>query len=151
MLYATSANNLRKRYINVGNSLTMRQFWTDADLAEHWTLLPDEKKVLGKKTGENRLVFAIMLKFFQYFGRFPETSSEIAKEVIKHLATQLAVAESFFHTLKVELVHQTKFKTKEEAKTAIFEYIEIFYNRVRMHSANNYLSPVEYEKAQNYY
>ncbi len=62
-----------------------------------------------------------------------------------------SVAESFFHTLKVELIHQTKFKTKEEAKTAIFEYIEVFYNRARMHSANNYLSPVEYEQAQNYY
>jgi len=62
-----------------------------------------------------------------------------------------SVAESFFHTLKVELIHQTKFKTKEEAKTAIFEYIELFYNRARMHSANNYLSPVEYEQAQNYY
>lgn len=62
-----------------------------------------------------------------------------------------SVPESFFHTLKVELVHQAKFKTKEEAKIAIFEYIEVFYNRVRMHSANDYLSPVEYEHAQNYF
>jgi transposase InsO family protein len=60
-----------------------------------------------------------------------------------------AVSESFFHTLKVELIHQVKFKTREEAKQAIFEYIEVFYNRVRMHSANNYLSPVEFEKIQN--
>lgn len=61
-----------------------------------------------------------------------------------------AVAESFFHTLKTELVHHIKFKTKEEAKQAIFEYIEVFYNRVRMHSANDYLSPVEYEQARNF-
>lgn len=60
-----------------------------------------------------------------------------------------AVSESFFHTLKIELIHQIKFKTREEAKQAIFEYIEVFYNRVRMHSANDYLSPVEYELAQN--
>lgn len=59
-----------------------------------------------------------------------------------------AVAESFFHTLKVELVHHEKFKTREAAKMAIFEYIEVYYNRKRMHSANDYLSPVEYELQQ---
>ena len=58
-----------------------------------------------------------------------------------------AVAESFFHTLKVELVHKIRFETREAAKQAIFEYIEVFYNRKRMHSANDYLSPVEYEIA----
>ena len=57
-----------------------------------------------------------------------------------------AVAESFFHTLKTELVHQQEFKNQEEANDAIFEYIEVFYNQSRIHSANNYLSPVEYEK-----
>ena len=59
-----------------------------------------------------------------------------------------AVAESFFHTLKTELTYQCKFKTREEAKHQIFEYIEVFYNRVRIHSANDYLSPVEYELIQ---
>lgn len=58
-----------------------------------------------------------------------------------------AVAESFFHTLKVELVHHEKFKTREEAKQKIFQYIEAYYNRIRMHSANDYLSPVEFEEA----
>ena len=59
-----------------------------------------------------------------------------------------AVAESFFHTLKNELIYQCKFKTREEAKNVIFEYIEVFYNRIRVHSTNNYLSPVEYERIQ---
>ncbi len=60
------------------------------------------------------------------------------------------VAESFFHTLKTELIYHMKFKTKEEAKQAIFEYIETYYNRKRMHSANDYLSPEIFEKrAQN--
>jgi transposase InsO family protein len=59
-----------------------------------------------------------------------------------------AVSESFFHTLKTELTHHEKFTTREEAKNAIFEYIEIFYNRIRIHSANDYYSPVEYEKIQ---
>ena len=56
-----------------------------------------------------------------------------------------AVAESFFHTIKIELIHQCKFKTREEARDTIFVYIEVFYNRIRIHSANYYLSPVEYE------
>ena len=60
-----------------------------------------------------------------------------------------AVAESFFHTLKTELTHHHKFKDREEAKHAIFEYIEVFYNRIRIHSANNYMSPVEFEQIQN--
>lgn len=59
-----------------------------------------------------------------------------------------AVAESFFHSLKIELIHQCKFKTREEARYVIFEYIEVFYNRIRIHSANYYLSPVEYELPQ---
>lgn len=57
-----------------------------------------------------------------------------------------AVAESFFHTLKVELIHGKTYNTRQEAKTAIFEYIEVFYNRQRRHSYLGYLSPDEYEK-----
>lgn len=59
-----------------------------------------------------------------------------------------AVAESFFHTLKTELTHHEIYHTKEQAKRSIFEYIEVFYNRERMHSANNNLSPVEFERKQ---
>ena len=62
-----------------------------------------------------------------------------------------AVAESFFHTLKTELTYQIKFKTKEEAYKSIFEFIEVFYNRLRMHSANDYLSPAEYELARDFH
>ncbi len=57
-----------------------------------------------------------------------------------------AVAESFFHTLKVELIHGKTYKTRQQAKTAIFEYIEVFYNRQRRHSYFGYLSPVDFEK-----
>ena len=59
-----------------------------------------------------------------------------------------AVAESFFHSLKTEWVHHCQFKTQEEAKQAIFDYIEVFYNRQRLHSANDYLSPVAYESSK---
>lgn len=56
-----------------------------------------------------------------------------------------AFAESFFHTLKVELIHRVRFKTKKEAASAIFEFIEVWYNRQRLHSSLDYKTPVEYE------
>jgi putative transposase len=57
-----------------------------------------------------------------------------------------AVAESFFATLKTELVYQSQWKTRAQARTAIFEYLELFYNRQRRHSSLGYLSPVEFER-----
>ncbi len=56
-----------------------------------------------------------------------------------------AVAESFFHTLKTELVYHERYGTRLEAKRSIFEYMEVFYNRLRKHSALGYRSPVEFE------
>ena len=56
-----------------------------------------------------------------------------------------AVAESFFGTLKTELVIHEKYRTKEQARKSLFEYIEVFYNRRRRHSYLGYISPVEYE------
>lgn len=57
-----------------------------------------------------------------------------------------AVAESFFGTLKTELVHLRNFVTREDAKSTIVEWIEVFYNRERLHSTLNYLSPVQFEQ-----
>jgi transposase InsO family protein len=57
-----------------------------------------------------------------------------------------AVAESFFATLKTELVHDADFTTRAEARTAIFDFIEVFYNRRRRHSSLGYLCPVDFEK-----
>jgi transposase InsO family protein len=57
-----------------------------------------------------------------------------------------AVAESFFRTLKVELIYRRRFRTRAAAKVAIVEYIELFYNRRRLHSSLGYLSPTEYEE-----
>jgi putative transposase len=59
-----------------------------------------------------------------------------------------AFVESFFRTLKVELVYTTKFKTREEARRAIFEFIEVWYNRERLHSSLDYMSPEQYELKQ---
>ena len=60
-----------------------------------------------------------------------------------------AVMESFFSRFKVELIYAENYKSVEEARAGIFEYIELFYNRVRRHSAINYLSPNEYEQQFN--
>jgi len=57
-----------------------------------------------------------------------------------------AVAESFFGTLKNELVYHEDYKTRLEARKSIFEYIEVFYNRKRRHAFLNYMTPVDYEK-----
>jgi putative transposase len=57
-----------------------------------------------------------------------------------------AHCESFFHSLKTELVYRTNFKTRKEAMQAIFEWIETWYNRQRRHSGIDYMSPEEYEK-----
>jgi transposase InsO family protein len=58
-----------------------------------------------------------------------------------------AVAESFFSTLKAELVHRTDYVTRRQARASVFEYIEAFYNPRRRHSALGYVSPVDHETA----
>ena len=60
-----------------------------------------------------------------------------------------APVESFFHSLKTEWVRFEDYKTRTEARTSIFTYIELFYNRKRRHSSLGYRSPIAYEKAMN--
>lgn len=57
-----------------------------------------------------------------------------------------SVVESFFHTLKTELIYHRRYETRNQARKDIFEYIEVFYNRVRLHSAIGYTNPENYEK-----
>ena len=57
-----------------------------------------------------------------------------------------AMTESFFSNLKNELVHHCDFATRQEAMKAIFDYIELFYNRRRIHQSLNYHFPVQFEK-----
>lgn len=58
-----------------------------------------------------------------------------------------AVAESFFHTLKTELVHHEDYRERAESKASLFEYIEVFYNRQRRHSHNGQVAPLAFEAA----
>ena len=57
--------------------------------------------------------------------------------------------ESFFHSLKVELVHQHLWTTREEARRDLFVYIESYYNRQRIHSGLGYLTPEQAERKMN--
>ncbi len=56
-----------------------------------------------------------------------------------------AVAESFFHSIKTQMIHHCKFQSVAETEQALFNYIEVYYNRRRKHSTNGYKSPVNYE------
>ena len=68
----------------------MKRRWTVAELTEHWTLLPEERILIDHSKGNhNRLDFAILLKYFQYHGRFPHHDQEISADVIAHMAQQL--------------------------------------------------------------
>ncbi|MGB4046470.1 MAG: IS3 family transposase, partial [Halanaerobiales bacterium] len=54
-----------------------------------------------------------------------------------------------FSTIKTELIFHKKYQTRKQARRDIFEYIEIFYNRIRLHSSLDYKSPEEYENERN--
>jgi putative transposase len=62
-----------------------------------------------------------------------------------------AAMESFWSTLKTELVHPTSFQNIQQARMALFDYIELFYNPKRLHSALGYQSPVDFENQKNYH
>ena len=75
----------------------------------------------------------------QEYGLLPSMSA-------KGNAYDNAVAESFFGNLKNELVHHSDFTSRDAARAAIFDYIELFYNRSRMHQSLGYVSPVRFEQ-----
>lgn len=76
----------------------MKRNWELDELIEHFTLMPQEMRLIGNKTGENRLGFAVMLKFFQNEARFPHHKNEVPKVVVEYIAKQIdCVAEIFIH------------------------------------------------------
>jgi Domain of unknown function (DUF4158) len=69
----------------------MQRDWTADELILHWTLQPSEQTLVGNKTGATRLGFAVLLKFFQFMGCFPQHAGEVPSAVVKHLAQQVGV------------------------------------------------------------
>ena len=122
---------------------------------------------LGNKLETNLIIKAIKQALYNrdisegvmhHSDRGCQYTSKEFKEITRRHGIQLsmsakgccydnAVVESFFHTLKTEETHLCSYRIREEAKTNIFEYIEAFYNRKRLHSTLGYLSPVDFEKA----
>ncbi|MDI6799613.1 MAG: IS3 family transposase, partial [Actinomycetota bacterium] len=80
------------------------------------------------------------------FGKTLRDSKIIASMGSRGDAYDNAAAESVMATIKTELVHRNRFKTKDEARFAIFRYIEGFYNPLRLHSSLGYISPAGYER-----
>jgi putative transposase len=80
------------------------------------------------------------------FGRTLRDSGILASMGSRGDAYDNAACESFMASIKTELVKRQTFKTRDEARLAVFSYIEAFYNPQRRHSALGYLSPIEYEK-----
>ncbi len=69
----------------------MKRLWTPAELAEEWTLRPDELALLSNKSGHTRLGFAVMLKYFGHEGRFPHAKPDVPGAVVAHIAEQVGV------------------------------------------------------------
>src|SRR5436305_2831394 len=74
----------------------MKRTWTAEELLEHFTLLPDELVAIGNKSGATRLGFAVLLKCWQYEGRFLRSRQEAAPEVVRFLAAQVGVDAALF-------------------------------------------------------
>ena len=79
------------------------------------------------------------------FGKKLEEASIVPSMGRTGSALDNAISESFVSTLKCELVHRRRFPTREAARSAIFEYLEAFYNRRRLHSSLGYMSPESFE------
>lgn len=141
-LYLTTIIDLFDRQV-IGWSLS-------ASLHTSQTIIPAWKMAISKRNINIDLIF--------HSDRGIQYASKTFRTFIKSnpLVTQSmsrkgncwdnAVAESFFKTLKVELIYGDDFKTIEQAKTAVFEYIEIWYNRKRLHSFLGYKTPYEVEQ-----
>ncbi|MDF2883726.1 MAG: transposase [Clostridiaceae bacterium] len=74
----------------------MRRNWELDDLIDHFTIMPNEMFLIGNKTGETKLGFTVLLKFFQYEARFPNSKKEIPKMVLDYIAKQVQVPGNLF-------------------------------------------------------
>ena len=144
-LYLTTVIDLYDRQV-IGWSLSKTLFTKE-------TITPAWKMAISKRKIDDNLIFHSD-RGIQY------ASKEFRNQLnANNLITQSmsrkgncwdnAVAESFFKTLKSELIYHQEYKTIEQAKLAVFEYIEIWYNRKRLHSSLGYKTPIEVETEFN--
>lgn len=76
--------------------MNIKRNWELEDLIEYFTIMPNEMSLIGNKSGETRLGFAVLLKFFQYEARFPNFKNEIPKIVVQYIAKQVQVTDNLF-------------------------------------------------------
>ena len=80
----------------------MRQYFTPQELVDHFTLLPHEHDLLANKSGINRLGFVVLLKYFQWEGRFPEHWQEVPSILVQHMAATLNIPADGIHQYELE-------------------------------------------------
>ncbi len=78
----------------------MSRNWTANELIVQWTLQPEERALLGNKTGTTRLGFAVLLKFFQFAGCFPRYAGEVPPSVVDHIAREVGVPAALWPEYK---------------------------------------------------
>ena len=78
----------------------MKQQWDVEEMVEHFALLPPEVSILGRNEPHNHLGKALLLKFFQYEGRFPENKAEIPPDIIEYVAQQLSLSPETINDYK---------------------------------------------------
>jgi len=144
-LYLTTVIDLYDRQV-IGWSLSKTLFTKE-------TITPAWKMATSKRRIDSNLIFHSD-RGIQYaskeFRSQLKTNNLITQSMSrKGNCWDNAVAESFFKTLKTELIYHQEYKTIEQAKLAVFEYIEIWYNRKRLHSSLGYKTPVEVETEFN--
>jgi TnpA family transposase len=70
--------------------------WDNEELIENWTLLPTELELVSSKVGANRIGFAVLLKYFQAFARFPNSPAEISEDIVSYIAQQLQIPSNIY-------------------------------------------------------
>ena len=127
--------------------------WDLSDSLERYSVLRAFQKALGRRKPESGLLVHSD-RGIQYaskdFRQLLKRNDCIQSMSRKGNCWDKAVAESFFHTLKLQYIRYHTFATREAAELALFQYIEVYYNRRRRHSSNAWKSPAEYEHQTRY-
>src|SRR6266567_7667101 len=98
----------------------MKRQWTNEELQEHWMLSPKELDLIGdSKTDHNLLGFAVLLKYFQYEGRFPSQKQDIPAALTLHLAQQADFSSQFSSE---KMIESRKEKSQEKEVTTQVSY-----------------------------
>lgn len=140
-LYLTTIIDLYDRQV-IGCSLSTRMY-TNQTIIPAWKMAVSKREITGSLLfHSDRGIQYASIEFRKLINKNTRITQSMSR---KANCWDNAVAESFFKPLKAELIYQHKFTTIEEAKLAVFEYIEVWYNRKRLHSSLGYKTPKEME------